>query len=230
MRNRVRKVALLVVAGVLALGLAILVWATVSTIGTQNGMEGDVALGAVDGSDPTPTPTPTAGTAADPEWTVIVDGFVESPLNLTIDDIAAMPPSTVYGVLICVGLPTSPLEEGYWTGVRLGFILEQAGVSPEAVKVAFYADDGFTTDLPVTTAMRDDIILAYEKDGEPLAENLRLVVPCKWGYKWIRDLTHIELVDYDFLGHYESRGYSDEADISEDIDCDGDGSTTVDEE
>ena len=230
MRNRVRKVALLVVAGVLVLGLAILVWATVSTIGTQNGMEGDVALGAVDGSDPTPTPTPTAGTAADPEWTVIVDGFVESPLNLTIDDIAAMPPSTVYGVLICVGLPTSPLEEGYWTGVRLGFILEQAGVSPEAVKVAFYADDGFTTDLPVTTAMRDDIILAYEKDGEPLAENLRLVVPCKWGYKWIRDLTHIELVDYDFLGHYESRGYSDEADISEDIDCDGDGSTTVDEE
>lgn len=230
MRNRVRKVALLVVAGVLALGLAILVWATVSTLGTQNGMEGDVALGAVDGSDPTPTPTPTAGTAADPEWTVIVDGFVESPLNLTIDDIAAMPPSTVYGVLICVGLPTSPLEEGYWIGVRLGFILEQAGVSPEAVKVAFYADDGFTTDLPVTTAMRDDIILAYEKDGEPLAENLRLVVPCKWGYKWIRDLTHIELVDYDFLGHYESRGYSDEADISEDIDCDGDGSTTVDEE
>ena len=230
MRNRVRKVALLVVAGVLALGLAILVWATVSTLGTQNGMEGDVALGAVDGSDPTPTPTPTAGTAADPEWTVIVDGFVESPLNLTIDDIVAMPPSTVYGVLICVGLPTSPLEEGYWTGVRLGFILEQAGVSPEAVKVAFYADDGFTTDLPVTTAMRDDIILAYEKDGEPLAENLRLVVPCKWGYKWIRDLTHIELVDYDFLGHYESRGYSDEADISEDIDCDGDGSTTVDEE
>ena len=230
MRNRVRKVALLVVAGVLALGLAILVWATVSTLGTQNGMEGDVALGAVDGSDPTPTPTPTAGTAADPEWTVIVDGFVESPLNLTIDDIAAMPPSTVYGVLICVGLPTSPLEEGYWTGVRLGLILEQAGVSPEAVKVAFYADDGFTTDLPVTTAMRDDIILAYEKDGEPLAENLRLVVPCKWGYKWIRDLTHIELVDYDFLGHYESRGYSDEADISEDIDCDGDGSTTVDEE
>lgn len=230
MRNRVRRVALVVVAGVLALGLAILVWATVSTLGTQNGMEGDVALGAVDGSDPTPTPTPTAGAAADPEWTVIVDGFVESPLNLTIDDIAAMPPSTVYGVLICVGLPTSPLEEGYWTGVRLGFILEQAGVSPEAVKVAFYADDGFTTDLPVTTAMRDDIILAYEKDGEPLAENLRLVVPCKWGYKWIRDLTHIELVDYDFLGHYESRGYSDEADISEDIDCDGDGSTTVDEE
>jgi DMSO/TMAO reductase YedYZ molybdopterin-dependent catalytic subunit len=230
MHSRTGKVALMVVAGLLALGLAALVWATVSTLGTQDGMEGDVALGAVDGSEPTPTLTPTAGTAADSEWTVIVDGFVESPLNLTIDDIAAMPPSTVYGALICVGLPTNPLEEGYWTGVRLGFILEQAGVSPEAVKVAFYADDGFTTDLPITTAMRDDIILAYEKDGEPLYENLRLVVPCKWGYKWIRDLTHIELVDYDFLGHYESRGYSDEADVSEGIDWAGDRCAPVDEE
>ena len=226
MRNRVRKVALVVVAGVLALGLAALVWATVSTLGTQDGMQGDVALGAADSSDLTPTPTPTGGTATDSEWTVTVDGLVESPLNLTIEDIVAMPSSTVYGVLICVGLPTSPLEEGHWTGVRLGLILEQAGVSQEAVKVAFYADDGFTTDLPVETAMRDDIILAYEKDGEPLTENLRLVVPCKWGYKWIRDLTHIELVDYDFLGHYESRGYSDEADVSEDIDCARDGSTT----
>jgi DMSO/TMAO reductase YedYZ molybdopterin-dependent catalytic subunit len=230
MRNRVRRVALVVVAGVLALGLAALVWATVSTLGTQDGMQGDVALGAVDGSDLTLPPTPTGGTARDSGWTVTVDGFVESPLNLTMDDIVAMPSSTVYGVLICVGLPTSPLEEGYWAGVRLGLILEQAGVSPEAVKVAFYADDGFTTDLPIATAMRDDIILAYEKDGEPLTENLRLVVPCKWGYKWIRDPIHIELVDYDFLGHYESQGYSDEADIPGDIDCDGDGSTTVDEE
>jgi hypothetical protein len=105
--------------------------------------------------------------------------------------------------------------------VRLGHILEEAGVSPQAVKVAFYASDNFTTDLTVTTAMRHDIILAYERDGEPLTENLRLVVPCKWGYKWIRDLIHIELVDYDFLGTLESQGYSDEANIPGDIDCDG---------
>jgi DMSO/TMAO reductase YedYZ molybdopterin-dependent catalytic subunit len=210
----------MVVAGVLAVGLAVLAWALASTLGTPDGMQEDVALGAVDGSEPTPTPMSTADTAGGSEWTVIVDGLVETPLNLSIDDIVAMPSSTVHGVLICVGLPTSPVAEGYWTGVRLGFILNQAGASPEAVKVAFHADDGFTTDLPVATAMRDDIILAYEKDGEPLAENLRLVVPCKWGYKWIRDPARIELVDSDFLGHYESMGYSDEADIPDDIDCD----------
>jgi hypothetical protein len=41
-----------------------------------------------------------------------------------------------------------------------------------------------------------------------------LVVPGKWGYKWISQLTVIELVNYDFLGRWESAGYSDEADIS----------------
>jgi hypothetical protein len=39
---------------------------------------------------------------------------------------------------------------------------------------------------------------------------LRLVVPGKWGYKWISRLTEISLVDFDFKGTYESQGYSDE--------------------
>jgi len=216
MRNRGKKAAFVVLAGAIALGLAALVWMMVSILGTSNDMQGDVTLGAVAGSESTPTPTPTVDTAGDSEWSLIVDGLVESPLTLTFDDLVAMPTTTVHAELICVGSPTDSLAEGNWTGVRLGLILEQAGVSPEAVKVAFYADDGFTTDLTVTTAMRDDVILAYERDGEPLTEK-QLVVPGKWGYKWIREPTHIELVDYDFLGFYESRGYSDEADIPSDI-------------
>jgi hypothetical protein len=60
----------------------------------------------------------------------------------------------------------------------------------------------------------DDVILAYEKDGAPLSETLRLVVPGCWGYKWIAQVTYIELVNYDFLGLYESQGYSDEAYIT----------------
>lgn len=165
---------------------------------------------------PTPTPVPTSapGTSRGSEWMLVLDGFVQSPLDLTFEDLLAMPKSTVYAELYCVGDPTTVLAKGDWTGVRLGLLLKDAEVSPEAVKVAFYADDGFATDLTVATAKRDDIILAYERDGEPLTEKLRLVVPEKWGYKWIRDVTHIEVVDYDFKGFYESRGYSDEADIT----------------
>ncbi|MGD0205377.1 MAG: molybdopterin-dependent oxidoreductase [Dehalococcoidia bacterium] len=192
----------MILAGLLALGLGVVVGSA---------------------SAPTPTATPTSASGVQSEWTLVVDGFVQSPLSLTFDDLVAMPTSTVNAKLYCVALPTTPLAQGNWTGVRLGLILEEAGVLPDAVKVALYAADSFSTDLTVTTAMREDIILAYERDGEPLPEKVQLVVPCKWGYKWIKELTHIELVDYNFLGTYESGSYSDEADTTADSDGDGTG-------
>ena len=148
------------------------------------------------------------------ELRLVVDGSVQHPLNLTLDEIAAMPRTTVNAKLYCVGTPDRLLENGNWVGVRLAFLLENAGVSPDTIKVAFYANDGYTTDLTVTEAERENIILAYEKDGKPLLENLRLVVPGRWGYKWISQINHIELVNYDFKGFYESSGYSDTAEVS----------------
>jgi DMSO/TMAO reductase YedYZ molybdopterin-dependent catalytic subunit len=162
------------------------------------------------------TNPPTESVTTAPQRSLVIDGLVETPLNLTLDALSAMPKTTEYVELYCVDYPTTPVEKGDWTGVRLGLLLEQAAVSPKAVKIAFYADDGYSTDLTIPTAMREDIILAYERDGMPLSEGLRLVVPGKWGYKWISGLTHIELVDHDFTGVWESRGYSDEADIPAD--------------
>jgi DMSO/TMAO reductase YedYZ molybdopterin-dependent catalytic subunit len=150
------------------------------------------------------------------EWALLVDGFVQRPLNLTLNELIAMPRSTVNAELYClpaVGSSGVLVDYGNWTGVRLELILEKAGVSPQAVKVAFYAEDGFTTDLAVTTAMHEDIILAYEKDGKPLPEKLRLAAPGMWGYKWIKWLNRIEVVDYDFKGRYESIGFPDNAEI-----------------
>jgi DMSO/TMAO reductase YedYZ molybdopterin-dependent catalytic subunit len=176
-----------------------------------------IAAGCDGGEEEVDSTSPSTESAtAEPHQNLVLDGLVESPLNLTLDDLSAMPKTTEYLELYCVDYPTVPVEKGDWTGVRLGLLLEQAVVSPEAVKIAFYADDGYSTDLTIPTAMREDIILAYERDGMPLSEGLRLVVPGKWGYKWISELTHIELVDYDFTGVWESRGYSDEADIPAD--------------
>jgi len=166
-------------------------------------------------STPATYSSPTSPTK-DFEWSLLVDGFVQRPLNLTLNELVAMPRSTVYAELYClpaVGSSGVLVDHGNWTGVRLELLLEKAGVSPQAVKVAFYAEDGFTTDLTVTTAMCEDIVLAYEKDGKPLPEKLRLAVPNMWGYKWIKWLIHIEVVDYDFKGRYESRGFPDNAEI-----------------
>jgi DMSO/TMAO reductase YedYZ molybdopterin-dependent catalytic subunit len=141
---------------------------------------------------------------------LLVYGLVQHPLNLTLDEIAAMPKSTINATLYCVDYPTAPLASGNWTGVRLAYLLQEAGVNQTAVKVAFYADDGYTTDLTAQTAMSEDVIIAYQLNDEPLQEQLRLVVPGRFGYKWISHLTMIELVNYDFKGKWESRGYSDE--------------------
>ena len=72
------------------------------------------------------------------------------------------------------------------------------------------ASDGYKTDLTISQALNSHIIVAFRRDDSLLSERLRLVVPGKWGYKWISGLTHIQLVDYDFLGTWESKGYSDE--------------------
>jgi len=137
--------------------------------------------------------------AGDSEWRLLVDGLVDRSLSLTFNELVAMPRSTADAELWCVtpgGFPPPFLvTSGNWTGVRLGFILEKAGLYPQADTVAFYAEDGYTLILPIATAIREDVILAYEKDGEPLPETLRLVVPGAPGYNWISMITRIELVE-----------------------------------
>ena len=164
-------------------------------------------------------PIPSASSAdstSTQEWRLIVTGLVNNPLNLSWADLVAMPKTTVNAALVCVDAPRTALMAGNWTGVKLRTLLEDAKVSAAAIKVGFHAADGYSTDLTVETAKRDDIILAYEKDGIPLY-SLRLVVPGKWGYKWISQLTVIELVDYNFLGLWESQGYPDEANIGQGV-------------
>ena len=152
-------------------------------------------------------------------WILVIDGLVNRPMNLSVSNLLSMPSTSVNAPLYCVGGGTGYLvENGTWQGVRLKLILEKAGIRPNAIKVAFYAPDGFSTDLTIQDAQRNDVIIAYKKDGEFLKDrngspDFRLVVPGKWGYKWIRGLNHIEFVDYDFKGFYEGRGYSDEGNI-----------------
>lgn len=126
----------------------------------------------------------------DSEWGLLVDGSGSRPLNLTFNELVAMPRSTVFAELYCFRIFVT---SGNWTGVRLGFVLEKAGLHPQAVNVTFYATDGYTITLPIATATREDVIIAYEKDGEPLTETLRLVVPGENGHKWISMITQITI-------------------------------------
>jgi hypothetical protein len=149
------------------------------------------------------------------EWQLTISGLVNHPMNLSTSEIADMTQTTVQAAMFCVDFPNQIVTTGNWTGVQLADLLEKAGVSQSTIKVAFFASYGYSTDLSLEAATQPDVIVAYEKDGEQLPETLRLVVPGKWGYKWISQLTKIELVDFDFKGKWESQGYSDEGTVTE---------------
>ncbi|ACS91022.1 MULTISPECIES: molybdopterin-dependent oxidoreductase [Thermococcus] len=151
---------------------------------------------------------------ASEEWVIEVTGLVEKPMNITLSQLKEMPQTAVFSELYCVAYPGKARKQGLWKGVKLSYILEQAGVKDGAIKVAFYARDGFTTDLTLEEALtNDELIIAYEFNNKPIEP--RLIAPGMWGYKWIKYLVKIEVVDYNFLGTYESEGYPDDAYIGE---------------
>ena len=82
----------------------------------------------------------------------------------------------------------------------------------------FHAYDGYTTSLPLDYIIENKIMLAHKMNGVILpAERgfpFQLVAESKWGYKWIKWVTQIELSnDPNYRGYWESRGYSNNADL-----------------
>ncbi len=153
--------------------------------------------------------------SSDFNWQLNVNGLVDQPLHLTLTDLEALPQTTVPAVIYCVDFPTTVVTQGNWQGVKLWTLLSRAGVLPGALKVVFSASDGYQSDLTIDQAKNDNIIVAYAKDGAPLSEVLRIVVPGHWGYKWVSQVVGIEIVNYDFKGKWESQGYSDDGSIAQ---------------
>ena len=105
-----------------------------------------------------------------------------------------------------------------WEGFLLKDLLNEAGINPEAVVVLFYAYDGYSTSLPLNYIRDNDILIAYEMNGLTLPPErgfpFQLVAESKYGYKWIKWITQIELSNNtDYLGYWESRGFSNDANL-----------------
>jgi hypothetical protein len=102
---------------------------------------------------------------------------------------------------------------GNWTGIPLFYLLTLAQIRSDAYKVVTYGSDGYSSDLLVQDAMRPTTILALEDNGTTSASGIeplpRLIVPNNWGYKWVAEVDAIEVVNSDYLGTWESSGYSD---------------------
>lgn len=173
--------------------------------------------------------------AIDPAaWRLRIGGRVRNPLELSLENIRALPRRTITVTLECAGngrarLNPRPLSQPWlveavstaeWTGTPLGAALEGAGLEKDVVGIVFTgADRGVQGDeehyyarsLTVAEAMRPDVLLAYEMNGRPLEPQhgfpLRLIVPGWYGMTSVKWLTSIEAVARPFGGFQQAEAY-----------------------
>jgi len=147
-------------------------------------------------------------------YTLVVDGLVDKQLTLSYNDLLNLPAYSEVAYMPCV--------EGWgfnakWTGFRVIDILDQAGISIAGNYAVFYCKDGYSTGLPLTYLRDNHILLAYGLNDVTLPADrgfpLQLVAESKYGYKWAKWIVRIEVVRGEYLGYWETRGYTDSADV-----------------
>ncbi len=109
---------------------------------------------------------------------------------LTYQQLTEMPEITEYAELYCYG---NLVTSGEWVGIQLSILLDQIGVSPDVNSVQFTAADLYSIAIPLQVAVSPQTIIAYQKDGVPLLEGLRLVLPGYNGASWICQIVSISL-------------------------------------
>jgi DMSO/TMAO reductase YedYZ molybdopterin-dependent catalytic subunit len=167
-------------------------------------------------------------------WSLAVGGHVRSPISLGLDELRERPRVTFACTLECAGngrarLSPRPISQPWleeavgtaeWTGTPLRPLLEEAQVEDGALEVLFSGlDRGFQggiehsyeRSLPLDEAMRPEVVLAYEVNGQPLPPQhgfpLRVVVPGWYGMTHVKWLDRITVLTEPFQGYQQALQY-----------------------
>ena len=149
-----------------------------------------------------------------------ITGLVENPTSYTYDQVIES--YKHYKKLVTIDCVEGWSVTLLWEGMLVRDLLEKAKPSPEAKVIIFHAYDGYTTSFPLDYITGNDILMAYKMNEIAIpAERgfpFMLVSESKWGYKWIKWITKIELSDNTtYRGYWESRGYSNSGDLDKDF-------------
>jgi len=161
--------------------------------------------------------------------TLEISGLVKKPKKLSLADIKARKRKTITATLECGGNGLGvafmgAIGNAKWTGTPLANLLDECAPLKRGIEVVFFGVDekvekirdadypqNFARSLHINDAMRDDILLCYELNGEPLAKEhgapLRLVVPGWFGISWVKCLNRIEVLDRRFMSKYMASEY-----------------------
>ena len=173
--------------------------------------------------------TPTVNTQG---WRLTVDGAVERPLTVSLDELKELPRVTFVVTLECAGNGRAYFEPpvagvqwekgavgtARWTGVRLGDVLKKAGVKSAGRFVLLDGADvpmgkvpDFVRNVPIDKALHPDTILAYEMNGAPLPVPhgfpLRAIVPGWEGAYAVKWLRQIQVIEQEHEGFFVKTGY-----------------------
>lgn len=228
-RNGVQSIAAVVIAG-------LLLWACSSASPEKSGAGPEQPRGGEDAEQlPGETVLDYEGPRIDPlseyigasiqgtqqidieEYRLKVDGLVEKSLELPYAEVLDYPRYEKTVEIVCVEGWTARLQ---WTGIKVEDVLDTAGVRDGAGTIIFHSVDGYSTSLPLEYLTSRDILLAYRVNERTLpAEHgypFQLVAEAKYGYKWAKWVTRIEVSDNsEFRGYWESRGYSKDGNVGE---------------
>jgi DMSO/TMAO reductase YedYZ molybdopterin-dependent catalytic subunit len=168
------------------------------------------------------------------DYQLEIAGLVDQPKSLTLDQIKALPKDNQDMTLECSGNGAAPgfmnaIYNSQWTGTRLAPLLKSCGINDEAIEVVFIGSDQkeetlrkdtkrelkfdvpFGRSMAIGDAMSLPLLLAYERNGEPLEVRngapLRLIVPGWYGITNVKWLRRIELRNRRYMGRYMACDY-----------------------
>src|SRR5215472_14638148 len=109
------------------------------------------------------------------------------------------------------------MSNGRWEGVRLNDLLQKAIIKPGATKVVLHAYDDYADSIHLSKALEPTTLVAVRMNNATLPDGhgypARVLVPGIYGMKHVKWLTEIEVVNYDYQGYWQQRGWSDPAPV-----------------
>ena len=155
-----------------------------------------------------------AGTATAANWTLRVHGDVERPLVLTYQELLNLEQVHITCDIHCVTGWT--LLDSRWSGVRLTTIMDLVRPRRSAGFVIFAAAGDYTSNIPISEARKENVIVAHSFFAEKLQQAhgapVRALVPDRYFYKSAKWLEAVKLTSRDEPGFWERQGYSNSAD------------------
>ena len=147
-------------------------------------------------------------------WRLEITGLVRNPVQLTYAQLRALPRANQVSDFHCV--TGWSVDNVRWGGVRFKDLLTLADPLPAAKAIRFVSlEQPYDDSLTLDQVRLGNVMLAYEMDGQPLSRPhgapARVVIPEMYGYKGVKWLTRMELVDHQPTGYWEGLGYDQNA-------------------